>query len=177
MVMDKNIHIFNNFLSKDDLGLAMNLIKSANFESRRETTPYDQNLLASDTMPDELSQLLNKRYAEKYEEIQSFYDFKIMKPKKYHYHVVHRNSAESNPIMGLHHDTYSDSGYAVSAVVYYNDDFEGGEIHFPNQNFTYSPKAGDLIVFLPTEEYAHEVLPVTSGVRYAGPFWFRHSLV
>ena len=175
--MDKNIHIFHNFLNKDDLEFAINLINFSDFELRRETTPLDKNLLASETMPEELSYLLNKKYSEKYEEIQSLYDVKIMRPKRRHHHVVHRHSAESNPTLGLHHDTYSGEDYAISAVVYYNDDFEGGEIHFPNQNFTYSPKAGDLIVFLPTEEYAHEVLPVTKGVRYAGPFWFRRSLI
>jgi hypothetical protein len=54
-----------------------------------------------------------------------------------------------------------------STVVYLNDDFEGGIIYFPNQNFIYKPKKYSA-VFFPSSgsEYIHGITTVTSGDRY-----------
>lgn len=46
-------------------------------------------------------------------------------------------------------------------------DYQGGEICFPSVPYTYSPKAGDVIMYPSNYIGRHEVLPVTSGVRYA----------
>ena len=73
---------------------------------------------------------------------------------------------------GPHFD--ADYGYEslkFSTVVYLNDDFEGGEISFPAQEFKYKPKAGDAVIFPASNEYVHEVLPVTRGRRYTIPMW------
>jgi hypothetical protein len=72
--------------------------------------------------------------------------------------------------MGPHFDGQDgDSTLAFSLVAYINDDYEGGEIHFPNQNITIKPKAGSLIMFPSQEPYVHEVMPITSGTRYMSP--------
>ena len=57
-------------------------------------------------------------------------------------------------------------------VYYMNDDYEGGEIYFPNQDITLKPKPNTLVFFPGTLEYLHGVNPVTSGVRYTlTSFW------
>jgi hypothetical protein len=72
--------------------------------------------------------------------------------------------------MGPHFDGQDgDSTLAFSLVAYVNDDYEGGEIHFPNQNITIKPKAGSLIMFPSQQPYVHEVMPITSGTRYMSP--------
>ena len=58
-----------------------------------------------------------------------------------------------------------------STVVYLNDDFEGGQIHFPKQTFVYTPKAGDAVMFPSTLEYSHGVFPLEKGRRYTIPMW------
>ncbi len=58
----------------------------------------------------------------------------------------------------------------VTAVFYWNNSFTGGELYFEQDNFTYSPQAGDLIVFNSTLQ--HEVLEITSGVRYSTQRFF-----
>ncbi len=60
----------------------------------------------------------------------------------------------------------------MSATIYLNDDFEGGEYHFPVQNKTFKPKAGDLIVFPGNMHYNHIISKVTSGSRYTIPLWY-----
>ncbi len=55
----------------------------------------------------------------------------------------------------------------VSAVVYLNDDYEGGEIEFPRHNLTLKPKAGDIILFPSNFVYEHASLNISSGIKYS----------
>jgi hypothetical protein len=72
--------------------------------------------------------------------------------------------------MGPHFDGQDgDTSLAFSLVAYINDDYEGGEIHFPNQNITIKPKAGSMIMFPSQLPYLHEVKPIISGTRYMSP--------
>ncbi len=59
----------------------------------------------------------------------------------------------------------------LSAVIYLNDDFEGGEFIFPDLNIRVSPKPGLLLCFPSSHLYRHGVLPVTRGERLAIVTW------
>lgn len=52
----------------------------------------------------------------------------------------------------------------LTAILYFNDDFIGGEINFPDQGLCFHPKTGSLLIFPSTTN--HEVLKLTSGKRY-----------
>lgn len=54
-----------------------------------------------------------------------------------------------------------------TAIYYINDDYEGGEIVFPEQGVEFKPRPGEVIVTPATDEFPHEVRPVTKGERYA----------
>jgi hypothetical protein len=72
--------------------------------------------------------------------------------------------------MGPHADGQDGSyGLAFTMVLYLNDDYEGGEINFPNHNVMIKPRAGSLVMFPATSEFVHEVKPIVSGVRYTVP--------
>lgn len=53
-----------------------------------------------------------------------------------------------------------------SALVYFNDDYTGGELRFPFHDMKIAPSTGTLIMFPATCMYPHEVLTVTKGERY-----------
>ena len=72
-----------------------------------------------------------------------------------------------------HYDGGTKIGRAISAVMYLNDDYEGGEIEFPNFNVKIKPEAGMLILFPSNFAYAHVAHPVTSGTKYALVTWIR----
>jgi Rps23 Pro-64 3,4-dihydroxylase Tpa1-like proline 4-hydroxylase len=74
-----------------------------------------------------------------------------------------------------HHDTAVGS-YArcVTALLYLNNEYEGGELLLPDFDFEYTPKAGELI-FMPSE-YLHAVKPVLSGVRYCFVAFFTSNI-
>jgi len=62
------------------------------------------------------------------------------------------------PTTEIHQSSYS-------TLLYYNDDFEGGEIVYPEYDMEYKPVAGDLLIH--TTEVVHGVKKVKSGTRYS----------
>jgi Rps23 Pro-64 3,4-dihydroxylase Tpa1-like proline 4-hydroxylase len=75
-----------------------------------------------------------------------------------------------NAYMGPH----ADEGHRshISAVLYLNDNFEGGGLEFPNQGVFIKPKAGSIIVFPSVQPFVHDPKPA-DGVKYISPaFWF-----
>jgi hypothetical protein len=63
----------------------------------------------------------------------------------------------------------------VSILMYFNDDYDGGEIEFPEFDISYKPQLGDILVFPSSFIYNHSVKEVTSGVRYAAVNWFSYA--
>lgn len=51
-------------------------------------------------------------------------------------------------------------------IIYFNDDYEGGEVVYVNKNITIKPKSGMLLVHSGLEECRHGVKSVSSGERY-----------
>jgi hypothetical protein len=72
---------------------------------------------------------------------------------------------------GKHFNIHADHGPAynttVSAVIYINDDYDGGEIKFPRlDGYTLTPKVGDIAIFPSNYIYEHASLPMKSGTKY-----------
>jgi hypothetical protein len=65
----------------------------------------------------------------------------------------------------------------VSGVIYFNDDYEGGGLYFPNFDYHYTPEAGDILIFPSNYLYLHEAKPVTSGVKYSGVIMFDYNSI
>ncbi len=57
----------------------------------------------------------------------------------------------------------------VSFVLYFNDDYAGGELQFKTQiqGQPFKPPANSLLIFPSNATYMHQVLPVTSGIKYS----------
>lgn len=68
--------------------------------------------------------------------------------------------------LGYHQDNSApgDENNRFGIVVYINDNYEGGEIHYKNLNIQYKPSQGDLVVHYAGLE--HGVTEVSSGERY-----------
>lgn len=75
--------------------------------------------------------------------------------------------------MGQHTDSSPEpTTENMSAVLYLNGDYEGGEINFPQQGVKIKPSAGSLVVFPSVPPFFHESLEIISGTKYMSPaFW------
>jgi hypothetical protein len=62
--------------------------------------------------------------------------------------------------------------YDLAGLFYLNDDYEGGELYFPNQDVQFKPKAGAAYFFPGDKNYIHGVTEIKSGIRYTVPFFW-----
>jgi 2OG-Fe(II) oxygenase superfamily len=62
--------------------------------------------------------------------------------------------------------------YDIASLFYINDDYEGGELYFPQHGLEFKPKARAAYFFPGDKFYAHGVRPVKSGMRYTCPFFW-----
>jgi hypothetical protein len=60
----------------------------------------------------------------------------------------------------------------IASLFYWNDNYEGGKIYFPNQGLQLKAKPGTAVFFPGDRFYAHGVTEVLSGERFTTPaFW------
>ncbi len=86
--------------------------------------------------------------------INKYFTGKMMGP-----HVDGHEGASNNPVM--------------SAVIYLNDDYEGGTIDFPNHNLSIKPEAGSVVMFPSVQPFIHSPTEILSGEKIMCPaFWF-----
>lgn len=62
--------------------------------------------------------------------------------------------------------------YDLAGLFYLNDDYEGGELFFPNQGIQFKPKRGAAYFFPGDMNYIHGVTEIKSGIRYTCPFFW-----
>jgi len=80
---------------------------------------------------------------------------------------------KENSSMGVHSDFSDEYQFAYTAILYLNEDYEGGELYFPSINLEIAPKSGDIIMFIPKDpDTEHGVKGIRKGTRYAMPIWF-----
>lgn len=72
----------------------------------------------------------------------------------------------------FHDDTDNGANQQLdySAVIYLNTQRSGGELKFPRYGYTYSPVAGDLVIFPSKDAGLHGVLTINEE-RYSLPIW------
>lgn len=62
--------------------------------------------------------------------------------------------------------------YDLAGLFYFNDDYEGGELYFPQHGIEFQPVAGAAYFFPGDMNYTHGVRPVKSGNRFTSPFFW-----
>lgn len=163
------IVINNSILSKEDCRFITSLVDS--FYVKNEMSPFIKGnptvLVAPETenvidILKKYSDIVNKLHKENNGFVPELYTVE-----------AYLSLWQTGTSAGVHIDSHQ--GYKFvqfSTVIYLNDDYEGGEIFFPNQDFCYKPKAGDIVLF-PSggTEYPHGVKEVTSGKRYTIAMW------
>ena len=71
------------------------------------------------------------------------------------------------------HSDSSGSERVLSAILYLNSDFEGGELKFEHQNVTIKPEEGMLVLFPSSFLFVHESLPIKEGLKYIVVGWLK----
>lgn len=156
----KNIHIITDFISEED---ASSLIKlSAKLSPDDTPGQWNEMIFAQP----EVSAIINKYTDKVVETINN--KFKVASKLCGGAYLVRWGSGKK---MDLHVDDLGSGENHLSAVLYINEDYSGGNIVFPTHNLHIKPKRFELIIFPGNLNYAHEVTEVISGTRFTVPFW------
>ncbi len=106
---------------------------------------------------------IQQRFMEK---VSDFYNVRVQMP----------SPSIARWFVGNSQDPHADKthypDYDIGSVIYLNNDYDGGEIYFPQHNIELRPIAGNAVAFPGDEYYMHGVREITSGSRYTLPiFW------
>jgi len=172
----ENIKLFSNFISPEEC--------KAIIESVKNVEPSSEKPVQFSTDGEPLTFRRDwdiNTYIDKYDKI-----VRDVIEAEYPVRVKSRSAkiAEwtKNDIYELHiNDLGINDFNNMSATIYLNDDFEGGEYYFPpsllggittRRHAGFRMQAGDLIVFPGSQHYNHIISKVTSGSRYTIPLWY-----
>jgi Rps23 Pro-64 3,4-dihydroxylase Tpa1-like proline 4-hydroxylase len=107
--------------------------------------------------------LIEKEYCKKYK----------INPKEHDVYYILKYNKDN--FFNNHIDDSASFPRTVSVLYYLNDDYEGGEIEFPEFNIKYKPKSNSAILFPSNYLYYHNVSPIISGERYVIVSWLMNN--
>lgn len=164
-----NISQWSQWTASNDFDLIYGENKNGTFSVKKMLDHNDFNIFKISSTINYIIQFAIKNYC---------YNQKIKEPwlpdffqiKKYFTGVDMGPHTDSSDPTDINHPI-------ISGVLYLNDDYEGGEISFPNQNILIKPTAGSLLIFPSAEPYLHHPKKIINGNKYMIPlFWFKESI-
>lgn len=165
-----NIKVFSSFVSKQHLDL---IISAVDFllPDGPDVGPEERRQIQVDDLPNNVRAIVKNYINLALEKVKSEYDVYLEHSLDDHWIV----KWSVGNFMHMHSDDDVVSVLQVSAVMYFSDDYSGGEITFPKQKIKMKPKAGDLVIFPGNESYPHGVSKIISGHRYSLPLWGQYK--
>lgn len=146
-------------------------------------TPWQDRVATADTIKkiDELNNsncfdLLNEIVSRIKPHIESFYDVEVEPtwPALVRWPVGSMQFPHADKELHEGPDAGTENNfpwYDIGTVFYLNDDYVGGELFFPKQGLSFTPKARAAYFFPGDMNYIHGVNVVREGCRYTSP-WF-----
>jgi len=171
-----NIKIFKNFIPKKDLE-DLSLYGKC-FAYYKKNNSWPENILLPDYIKklvteyeDKMIKLAENSYGKKFEK-DRFMDFSYRHEGTSVQKHFDNVKPEIKSVREIDTTNLFWSGH-LSIIGYLNDNFSGGEIYFPEQNFEYLPKSGDVIMFPGTAFYPHGVKEFYGEKRITMSLWTR----
>lgn len=185
----ENIHIFENFIDKDDLKVIQDFCPTINEWNNSKESVYAEDgtcLYNADYWNDRQcsSEILERlsvpvfkiidKYIKKMQlTLEEIYGLELSpRPPVV---MKWRPGTEQRP----HADKQIEDGrpnafvdYDLNSLFYYNDDFEGGDLYYPQHDIVVRPKPGLAVAHPGDINYLHGVTMVTKGYRYTTPSFY-----
>jgi hypothetical protein len=76
-----------------------------------------------------------------------------------------KENVDGTPKLGM-------EDYDVSAIIYHNDDFTGGDLVFPQHDLRVMPSPGKVVIFPGDATHLHYVDTIEKGARWSSPLFF-----
>jgi Rps23 Pro-64 3,4-dihydroxylase Tpa1-like proline 4-hydroxylase len=176
----KDLFIYENFITKEEAQKTINLLDETNkrrkdywksisfYESYSSDYPEDNDpILEEFGLPKDWFSYLYKKFRMAVAEVSNLPEpqlskisFHIQKWAPGAFAPMHSDNSSNDGVQGA----FTRSKYA--AFLYLNDNFEGGDLIFPQHGITVKPKTGMLAAFDGGHSNMHEVSLVKKNTRY-----------
>jgi hypothetical protein len=169
--LSDQVYEIQNFITEDELDQVMQFVELRDSADWDSETQYEfwsgktlkPNLLKEDNIFDSINQRAKTLFSG---------DFDLTGISLHRYMM--------DDALGEHTDDHE--GHRVNSekvfcgiVIYYNDEYEGGELNYPNLNIVHKPRSRSLV--LHGGEILHGTLPVKSNsIRYISTMFVKHKL-
>jgi hypothetical protein len=184
-----NIKIIENFIDLQDLKIIQNFLPTINEwmdagENKYAddgTCTYDASYWSNRQCSWDILQRINidiHNMIEKYIQKMKKYledSFKVHLSTRPPVIIKWRPGMEQRP----HADKQMNDGrpnpfptYDINSLFYYNDNFEGGELYYPEHDILVKPKPGLAVAHPGDINYLHGVKQIISGERYTTPSFY-----
>jgi predicted 2-oxoglutarate/Fe(II)-dependent dioxygenase YbiX len=166
--INPDIFYVENFLSEEEISILKNEAEENNWvEQSKDLVLTDEwSGKIKNIKNKELFSLIRKRI---FESIDENKNLSVMLGETIRRYLPTNNENEEWA-MGPHHDGQEDP-WLFGAIVYINDNYEGGEIVYTNLNIEIKPKPGMVILHKANENTVHAVKKIISGERYVLSFF------
>jgi hypothetical protein len=171
------MEIIKNFISKEDVELVQKYISTVSFHTKDNHVPLHDDLYEKYNAPFDLhtrgempSEILNvfSKYSEGfYNTIMSLGHKNYLPPMFSKHYIARYVSGKS---LGPQYDESKPEG-TYKSIIFWNNDFEGGELEFVNLNKTIKPEPGDLVYFVESEKNRCAISKITNGDMYISEAW------
>jgi hypothetical protein len=164
----KNVYVVNNFLSNEEHKELSNYVNNPN-EVCWIREPWSTERTQKDSIPENILKLLKKIFQTSRLNSVDYYGIDLSDDFLSQYLLTKWSKGSK---MLPHVDTDAQKHQHIVCMYYINDDYDGGEIYFPEYGISIKPEPGDLLTFPDNPNFVHGVRPIISGVRYTTPRWF-----
>ncbi len=172
--IDEEIWVINNFLHKEESEEYVSIAESADESEwwNKSSGWYDGKFLSINDKPIiKTSFEISKRFSELFENGSSY---KFGNPSSIHRMLPGQEMFVHADFPEL--DNIKEEYVLCNAAIYHND-FEGGELFYPEIGIEYKPLPGDLVMHPGTTKYRHGVKKVLGNkTRYMSTTWVADEL-
>ncbi|CAB4164762.1 Oxoglutarate/iron-dependent dioxygenase [uncultured Caudovirales phage] len=186
-----NIKTGYDFLNQEELSYLLDLIKIGESRHNNERLHFSIFEYFNDnelSTAHEFAMNLNNKI---FNFVTKAYDTDFIKEKNNWGLNVHRVTSFTDPHVdiiehspgpqkpGLTEPTYPNwreswDGY-LACNIYLNDDYDGGEVYFPDRNYTFKPKANSIVTWPGNKNFIHGITETKVTNRYVYGFFIKFA--
>lgn len=159
--------VFENFVEEDDCNMAIDYLNKMQMQNKLLKSEIDNRLFEWNPKSKE-SLYLIKKYSKK---ILDIYDLDY----NLYTHVAFLVRYDVDAFVPLHSDIMDErcSEDKLSLILYFNDDYVGGDIYFPKLEKQYHPNKGTALAYeADNPNFDHGINKIEKGTKYIFAFCF-----
>jgi hypothetical protein len=166
-----------NFISIEDIAVVNEYIKTVKFNTKEDHDPLHDSLYKEynapfdlhtrGEMPQHILEIFSKYSKGFYELVSEVNGLDYMPPMFSKHYIARYTSGKS---LGPQFDK-SKPENTYKSIIFWNNDFQGGSLEFPNLGKSFRPEPGDLVYFIESEENKCAILEITNGDLYLSEAW------